>query len=230
MAFNGSGTLHRLYSWVRGAQNNINIDATRMDAEFNGIATALSDCVTRDGQSPATANLPMGTFKLTGLGNGNVATDSATFGQLSSAIQTGQVFRKNLLLNGSFRVWQRGTSFTLGAVAKTTTADRWQAGRTGAVTGESVSQQAGPPGPPQFKFCLRVQRVNADASLANVIATQGLETFDSLPLAGKTLTHGFWARCGANFSAAGSTLTARVVYGTGTDESPLTGYNGSVHC
>lgn len=77
MAFNGSGTFNRLYSWVQDAANGINIDSTRMDNETNGIATALSDCVTRDGQSPFTANVPAGGFKITGLGLGVSGTDAA---------------------------------------------------------------------------------------------------------------------------------------------------------
>lgn len=85
MAFNGSGTFVRLYSWVTDALNALFIDATRMDAEMNGMATALSDCVTRDGQSPATANIPLGGFKITGLANGTLATDAAAYGQLAAA-------------------------------------------------------------------------------------------------------------------------------------------------
>jgi hypothetical protein len=79
MAFNGSGTFNRLYSWVQDAANGVNIDATRMDNEFNGIATALSDCVTRDGQSPFTANIPAGGFKITGLGTPSSTGDAATY-------------------------------------------------------------------------------------------------------------------------------------------------------
>lgn len=78
MAFNGSGTFNRLYSWVTDAANGVNIDATRMDNETNGIATALSNCVTRDGQSPFLANVPAGGFKITGLGTPSSTTDAAT--------------------------------------------------------------------------------------------------------------------------------------------------------
>lgn len=82
MPFNGSGTFVRLYSWVNDAANSINITASRMDAEDNGFGTALSDCVTRDGQSPWTANLPAAGFKITGLGAGSASGDSANVGQV----------------------------------------------------------------------------------------------------------------------------------------------------
>lgn len=82
MAFNGSGVFNRLYSWVTDANAGIKINATRMDADTDGIATGLSNCVTRDGQSPATANLPMGTFIHTGVGDGTARTHYASVGQI----------------------------------------------------------------------------------------------------------------------------------------------------
>ena len=41
--------------------------------------------MTKDGQTVPTANIPMGGFKLTGLGAGTSATDAAQFGQLQNA-------------------------------------------------------------------------------------------------------------------------------------------------
>lgn len=76
MPFNGSGTFNRLYSWVVDAANNVNISSTRTDAEMNGMAAALTNCVTRDGQSPPSADLPMGGKKLTNLANATVSTDA----------------------------------------------------------------------------------------------------------------------------------------------------------
>src|SRR5438874_4476143 len=86
MPFNGAGVFNRLYSWTVDAANGVKIRADRMDAETNGIATGLSDCMTRDGQSPPTANIPMGGKKLTGLANGTAATDGINYGQLTGAI------------------------------------------------------------------------------------------------------------------------------------------------
>jgi hypothetical protein len=82
MPFNGAGTFNRLYSWQTDAANGIKIRADRMDAETNGIATGLSTCVTRDGQSAATANLPMGGFRHTNVGAAQNPTDYATAGQV----------------------------------------------------------------------------------------------------------------------------------------------------
>lgn len=84
MPFNGSGTFVRLYNWTVDALNAINISSSRMDNEMNGMATALTDCVTRDGQSPMLANLPMNGFKATGLAPGVDPTDAVNMSQIQS--------------------------------------------------------------------------------------------------------------------------------------------------
>jgi hypothetical protein len=76
MPFNGSGTFNRIYSWTVDAANNVTISSSRTDAEMNGFAAGLSNCITRDGQSPPSADLPMGGKKITGLGNATVSTDA----------------------------------------------------------------------------------------------------------------------------------------------------------
>lgn len=81
MAFNGSGIFVRLYTWVNDAAANIKIRADRMDNEMNGFATGLSTCLTKDGQTTVTANLPMATFRHTGVGDAVNRTDYASAGQ-----------------------------------------------------------------------------------------------------------------------------------------------------
>lgn len=82
MAFNGSGT------YVLTAGQPVVAGTDILDSTFNlltaDLATALSTCVTRDGQSPPTANLPMGSFKLTGLSAGTAAGHSVRFEQLQT--------------------------------------------------------------------------------------------------------------------------------------------------
>lgn len=82
MPYNGVGIFTRVYSWVSDAANGLFIDATRTDTDSDDIANGLSNCVTRDGQSPPTADIPMGGFKLTGLASGAVATDAVNYGQV----------------------------------------------------------------------------------------------------------------------------------------------------
>lgn len=78
MAFNGAGTFVRVHDWTSDADAAINIRADRMDEEFDGMATGLSNCVTKDGQSTITANLPMAGFRHTGVGEPTARTQYAT--------------------------------------------------------------------------------------------------------------------------------------------------------
>lgn len=82
MAFNGSGTFSRLYNWAVDAAGGVKIRADRMDSEMNGFATGLSTCITKDGQTTITANLPMSTYKHTNVGSASSRTDYARFDQL----------------------------------------------------------------------------------------------------------------------------------------------------
>lgn len=76
MAFNGSGTFTRVHNWVTDKNAATKITASRMDTEDDGFATGLSNCICKDGQSTPTANIPMGGFRLTGLGDASAATDA----------------------------------------------------------------------------------------------------------------------------------------------------------
>lgn len=82
MAFNGSGTFNRIYSWVTDAANGLAISSARMDTETDGIATGLSNCVTKDGQTTITANLPMSGFNHTGVGDSDARTEYPATGQV----------------------------------------------------------------------------------------------------------------------------------------------------
>lgn len=81
MAFNGSGTFVRLYNWVNDAAAGIKIRADRTDNETDGIATGLSNCICKDGQTTVTANIPFNSHKLTGVADGTLRTDVASVGQ-----------------------------------------------------------------------------------------------------------------------------------------------------
>lgn len=77
MAFNGSGTFNLpAGNPVSGVSNSTVHNNTNSE-----IAVALTNCVTRDGQSPATANIPMGGFKLTGLAAGASPGDAVRYEQ-----------------------------------------------------------------------------------------------------------------------------------------------------
>lgn len=84
MSFNGSGTFVINSSGQPVVANTV-ISSTVFNALTADLATGLSTCITKDGQTTPTANIPMGTFKFTNLGNGSAATDSATLGQVQAS-------------------------------------------------------------------------------------------------------------------------------------------------
>ena len=87
MSWNGSGTFNRIYSWVADKVAGLDISSSRMDTDTNDIASnGFGNCLTRDGQGSATANLPMNNFRHTGVSNGVARTDYAALGQVEDGL------------------------------------------------------------------------------------------------------------------------------------------------
>lgn len=78
----GSGTFSRLYNWVADRDAGTKILAQKMDDEMDGFATGINTCLTKDGQNSPTGNLPMATYRHTGVGNAAARTDYAAAGQV----------------------------------------------------------------------------------------------------------------------------------------------------
>lgn len=132
------------------------------------------------------------------------------------------VGRRNAIINSHMDVWQRGTSFALSSSTKTYTADRWACYR--AATGCTVSRQTGPTGQ---AYAMRVQRDSGNTSTTAITAYHALESLDSYKFAGQTAYLKLTMKAGANFSAASSSVTVKVTYGTGTDQSPEASWTGT---
>ena len=79
---------------------------------------------------------------------------------------------------------------------------------------------------PFIQYCLRAQRDSGNSSTNVIQIGQSLESVDSIPYAGRTVTFSFYARAGANYSAASSALAFSVRTGTGTDQNLFSGYTG----
>jgi len=109
---------------------------------------------------------------------------------------------RNLIINGGFDVWQRGTSFTTNAAY---TADRWwfvnDAVGTATVTRQDISSQG-----LGSQYCLRAER--SVGTNRWVIGTN-LETSTVKSILGKTITLSFYMR-------KGSALTSNVAISFGT--------------
>jgi len=85
MSFNGSGTFV-INSTGQPVVANTVISATVFNALTADLASGLTNCITKDGQSTPTANIPMGSNKITGLANGTLIGDAANLGQVQSTV------------------------------------------------------------------------------------------------------------------------------------------------
>ena len=140
----------------------------------------------------------------------------------------------NPVLNSGFDIWQRGTSST-AIGSGTFLADRWQAARAGFAAGASQSRQVtgDTTNLPNIQYCARVQRDSGNTSTATIYLGQNLESVNSIPYVGKTVTLSFYARKGANFSQTSSSIDSAFASGTGTDQNivtsgTLTGINNTI--
>lgn len=81
MPFNGSGGFDPVAAPAFPAVAGTTIVAEYYNEVINDILTGLGQVITRDGQSPAQANLPMGGFKHTGAGDATANGQYLVYGQ-----------------------------------------------------------------------------------------------------------------------------------------------------
>jgi hypothetical protein len=79
-----SGT-YTLYTPGNPVVTGTSISSSWANNTLNDIASAITVRWPRDGTAPPTANMPMGSFKLTGLAGGSALTDSVNFGQVQNS-------------------------------------------------------------------------------------------------------------------------------------------------
>lgn len=103
MARNGAGA----YSLPAGnpVVTGTVISSSTMNTTLSDIATALTASIANDGQTTPVANLPMGGFKLTGLGDATVANDAIRYngalGTPSSGTVTNLTGTASININGT---------------------------------------------------------------------------------------------------------------------------------
>lgn len=187
------------------------------DVTVSLATTAKGDLVVGTGASTA------GVLSVSSDGSTIVADSAATTGL---RYQGSQAAGKNACINGGMDVWQRGTSFTGGTAQYT--ADRWLAARGASTAGITVSQQAtnDTTNLPFIQYATRVQRDSGNTSTQGMIFQSNFENVNSTRFAGQTVTLSFYARAGANYSAASGTLNVYLISGTGTDQRQLTSFTG----
>lgn len=222
MSWNGAGIFNRVYNWVTDKTNGIPITASRMDGEFDNFKTGLENCLTRDGQNSPSADISMASHKLTNLANGSNAGDAVNFGQLGSTQTAVQniIRLENLIINGKFDFWQRGTS--LGAAASSRyLADRWKTESVGSTVAPSrqsftIGQTAVPNNPKYYHRSI----IASSAGIGNyALQRQHLE--DVTKLSGRTVTLVIYAK-----SDAARNICIEGVQSFGTGGTPSITVNG----
>ena len=123
MSYNGTGTFN-----INTAGQPVVTGTTITSTAFNlltaDLATGLTTALTKDGQTTPTANIPMGTYKITGLGAGSSATDAAQYGQLQAGATTIATVSGTDTLTGSLTpalaAYATGNLFSFVAAATNT--------------------------------------------------------------------------------------------------------------
>jgi hypothetical protein len=161
-----------------------------------------------------------------------VADSAASTGLAWKSYGAQVVAGKNTVINGGMDVWQRGTSIAIAAStsagSSTFLADRWQTA-TGANQAITVSRQAtgDTTNLPFIQYATRYQRNSGQTGTGDLRFVQSIESSNAITYAGRAVTLSFYARAGANYSAASSRLYATIISGTGTDQNVLGTYTGS---
>lgn len=89
MPFNGSGTWSNAGSAFSTPVTGTTISSTAAQTFFSDLASnGLSGCITKDGQTTVTSNIPFGGNRITGLGAGTDATDAARLSQIQDGAST----------------------------------------------------------------------------------------------------------------------------------------------
>jgi hypothetical protein len=216
-----------------GTTGQVLSKASNTDMDFTWVAADDTDAI-QNSIINAKGDLIAGSANdtpaiLTAGNNGEtLVADSSTSTGLRYTAGTVQ---SNPVLNSAFQIWQRGTSTSLTATSGGFVSDRWYTS-TGANQACTISRQVtgDTTNLPFIQYAMRYQRNSGQTGTGGLFLTQSFETINSIPFAGKTVTVSFYARAGANYSAASSALPFLLISGTGTDQNRgTTGYTGEAY-
>ena len=178
--------------------------------------------------APTTGTFAVGDYVVDQTGAMYVCTVAGTPGtwQVVGTPPTAQIAGKNAIINGDFGVWQRGTSFSIGAGLTGYTADRWfivnaPPGQTASVTQGTFTPGTAPVAGYESTNYLNVTWSSYTAN--TFFLSQRVE--DVRKFAGQTVTLSFWAKA----STANSSMTPLISQNFGSGGSAATySYNSAI--
>jgi len=144
------------------------------------------------------------------------ASQNVTFAQAANLPNTFGF--KNRIINGAMAIDQRkaGASVVVSNTDSYFGIDRYSViDFSNAATWQQLTTS--PPAGFQYFGCLR--RNTGTSGASTLAITQVVESKNCFDLQSQSVTLSFYAKAGANFSAASSNITASVKTGTGTDQS-----------
>ena len=138
MGWNGSGVFTKTYSWVADAANGIKIRADRHDTNDTDFTNGINNCLTKDGQNSASADLPMGNNKHTGVGNATARNNYLAMGQFQDGggkyvATTGSANTYVAALSPSITAYAAGQSFLVNINVTNTGASTLNCNAVGAI-------------------------------------------------------------------------------------------------
>jgi hypothetical protein len=136
-------------------------------------------------------------------------TSAVTLAQLAAA--NSPVGYRNKLINGSFDIWQRGTSFN--NLSNVYTADRWKIGYQddGAIYTQQTSDLAG--------FNLYMRMIKGGVPNGSHMVQQAIETVNCADLIGQRVVFSCWARLSNSTTQATHQLNMALGFSATTDYS-----------
>jgi hypothetical protein len=103
MPFNGFGVFQRVRNWVADATAGVKIRADYHDSEDDGFAAGLTNCITKDGQTTITQNIPWNSKRITGLADPINPQDAATKASVD-VVSTNKVSKSGDTMTGNLTV------------------------------------------------------------------------------------------------------------------------------
>ena len=191
---------------------NLNYDPNFSTNVFNDLAQKLAKAqnladVEDDAQARANLGLEIGVnvqafaANLAALAALVGAANKVPYFTAAGALALADLFsNKNIVINGDFNIWQRGTSF-VGVADNQYTVDRWVYRKINTTAVHDISRSTDVPTIAQagrkfnYSVLIDCQTIDASISAADIVVFfQKIEGYSFLPIAQKTFTISFWVK------------------------------------